>query len=422
MIQKQTSSWAPTTIGEVVDVFDSIRIPLNSRQRAERQGPYPYYGASGVIDSVDDFLFNGEYVLVAEDGENLNSRKLPVAFMARGKFWVNNHAHIVKGKPGIADDRYLIAWFANANISGYITGAAQPKLSQANLRRMELRLPSFPLQRKIASILSAYDDLIENNTRRIAILEEMAQAIYREWFVNFRFPGHENVKLVDSPLGQIPEGWEFGTLGDLCESVNDGDWIETKDQGGSDYRLLQVSNVGLGNFRETGKYRYITQDTFERLRCQEVLPGDLLISRMPTPIGRAWLVTEMPWRMITAVDVAIAKPNLSVTGRYYLLCYLNSETHLGLAGQHATGTTRPRVSRRALCGIKTLIPTSDLQFAFDERIEAMFQLATALDKRNGNLRETRDLLLPKLISGKLDVEDLDIDSGLTAEALEEATA
>ena len=69
-------------------------------------------------------------------------------------------------------------------------------------------MPPLPTQRKIASILSAYDDLIENNTRRIAILEEMAQAIYREWFVNFRFPGHENVKLVDSPLGQIPEGWE----------------------------------------------------------------------------------------------------------------------------------------------------------------------------------------------------------------------
>ena len=208
----------------------------------------------------------------------------------------------------------------------------------------------------------------------------------------------------------------------MCLSVNDGDWIETKDQGGSDYRLLQVSNVGLASFRETGKFRYVTQETFDRLRCQEVLPGDLLISRMPTPIGRAWLVTEMPWRMITAVDVAIAKPNVAVTGRYYLLCYLNSETHLGLAGQHATGTTRPRVSRRALCGIKTLIPPSDLQFAFDERLEAMFQLATALDKRNENLRTTRDLLLPKLISGKLDVEDLDIDVGEPLEELAEVTA
>ena len=88
-------------------------------------------------------------------------------------------------------------------------GAAQPTDQRLRyLQAFEVRVPPLPTQRKIASILSAYDDLIENNTRRIAILEEMAQAIYREWFVNFRFPGHENVKLVDSPLGQIPEGWE----------------------------------------------------------------------------------------------------------------------------------------------------------------------------------------------------------------------
>lgn len=92
-----------------------------------------------------------------------------------------------------------------ANISGYITGAAQPKLSQANLKRIRLRVPP-PTQRKIASILSAYDDLIENNTRRIQILEEMAQTIYREWFVNFCFPGHENVEMVKTELGMIPMG------------------------------------------------------------------------------------------------------------------------------------------------------------------------------------------------------------------------
>jgi type I restriction enzyme S subunit len=119
-MNKTSSEWRPGTLGEIIDIFDSIRVPLNSHQRSERQGKYPYYGASGVIDAVDDYLFDGDYVLVAEDGENLNSRKLPVAFMARGRFWVNNHAHIIKGKKGFADDRFLIAWFAQADIKGYI--------------------------------------------------------------------------------------------------------------------------------------------------------------------------------------------------------------------------------------------------------------------------------------------------------------
>ena len=95
-------------------------------------------------------------------------------------------------------------------------------LNQEIIWRIPLLLPDIATQRKIASILSAYDDLIENNTRRIAILEAMAQAIYREWFVEFRFPGHKKVKLVDSPLGKIPEGWRWSKLKDICDLVNYG--------------------------------------------------------------------------------------------------------------------------------------------------------------------------------------------------------
>ena len=137
-----------TTIGDIVEFFDRQRIPLSGKQRKERQGPYPYYGASGVIDHIDDYIFDGRYILIAEDGENLNSRKLPVAFFAEGKFWVNNHAHIVRAIPGIADDDFICAWFAQANISGYITGAAQPKLSQENLKRISLNLPPYLKQKK----------------------------------------------------------------------------------------------------------------------------------------------------------------------------------------------------------------------------------------------------------------------------------
>ena len=201
-------------MGDVIDLFDSQRIPLNSRQRQERQGPYPYYGAQGIIDHIDDYIFDGRYILVAEDGENLNSRKLPLALFATGKFWVNNHAHILRAKPDVANERFLLACLNNADIKPYVTGAAQPKLSQANLRRIEVPFPPLPVQRRISGILSAYDDLIENSQRRIRILEGMARALYREWFVHFRFPGHENQPRVPSALGQIPKGWEVKTVED----------------------------------------------------------------------------------------------------------------------------------------------------------------------------------------------------------------
>lgn len=109
---------------------------MSSAQRASRKGPYPYYGAQGVIDHIDDYIFDGRYILIPEDGENLRSRKLPIAYFASGKFWVDNHAHIVQGKPGIAVDRFVQGAIEASDIGPYVTGAAQPKLTQTNHRRI----------------------------------------------------------------------------------------------------------------------------------------------------------------------------------------------------------------------------------------------------------------------------------------------
>ncbi|MEJ7592902.1 MAG: restriction endonuclease subunit S, partial [Planctomycetaceae bacterium] len=118
--------------------------------------------------------------------------------------------------------KFLCSSFFSLQIEAYIIGSHQPNFGPSHVKRMKIVVPPITTQCKIASILSAYDDLIENNTRRIAILEEMAQAIYREWFVNFRFPGHENVKLVDSPIGKIPEGWKPYSIGDVAKEIRRG--------------------------------------------------------------------------------------------------------------------------------------------------------------------------------------------------------
>ena len=294
-------------------------------------------------------------------------------------------------------------------------GTAQKNLLLRDMRAFNVKVPPLDTQRKIAAVLSAYDDLIENNTRRIQILEEMAQAIYRQWFVEFQYPpvgdtpGHEAVPLVDSgtELGEIPQGWEIMPLSEACNSIDDGDWIETKDQSGSDYRLLQISNIGFGRFRETGKFRYVTQETFDRLNCNEVVPGDILVARMPTPIGRAWLVTKTPWRMITAVDVAILRVNPELISNYYCVEHLNSPRVLHMSEVLATGTTRPRITRKNLSKISIAIPPKALLRQFDEFVSKTYELSHSLMKKNANLRATRDLLLPRLISGEVDVSGVE---------------
>src|SRR5690606_8958797 len=143
---------------------------------------FPYYGASGIIDYVDDYLFDGEYVLISEDGENLKSRKTPIAFKASGKFWVNNHAHIVQGKKPFLND-LIVYYFKNLDLNEYITGAVQPKLNKANLLEIPFYLPkSEEEQKAIAEVLSSLDDKIDLLHRQNQTLESLAQTLFRQWF------------------------------------------------------------------------------------------------------------------------------------------------------------------------------------------------------------------------------------------------
>ena len=151
-------------LDEVTNNFDKKRVPLSGAQRKNRQGKYRYYGAQGIIDYIDDFIFDGTYLLIAEDGENLKSKKQNIAQVVEGQFWVNNHAHIVQGNE-LCDTRYLCYLLNSMDLSGYVTGSAQPKLSQANLNAVTLYLPSVIEQMKIAKYLYMFDKKIAVNQR-----------------------------------------------------------------------------------------------------------------------------------------------------------------------------------------------------------------------------------------------------------------
>jgi type I restriction enzyme S subunit len=315
---------------------------------------------------------------------------------------VNQHVAIIRPKPEAFDARFVGYFFISPFMQDTMlslagSGGTRKALTKEMVERFEVPRPPRPVQERIADILSAYDDLIEKNRQRMALLEDAARQLYREWFVRLRFPGHEHTRITNG----VPEGWKRREFVDACASLEDGDWIETKDQGGDDYRLLQISNIGINEFVETGNYRYVTAQTFKRLNCRELLPGYILIARMPKPIGRAWLVTEMPWRMITAVDAAIAVANEDLADAYFLTHYLNSPASLEHCERRAVGATRPRVARRELSGLPLLLPPRRLQTHFREFAEPLNQQRAILYRQNEKLRGARDLLLPRLMSGKI---------------------
>lgn len=333
----------------------------------------------------------------AKIGEALKHNR--VRFLVMDTIVDNNMMGAIPNRRAV-DPKFFYYLLSDFDIASTATGTALPYLTVSTLVESTFQVPPLPIQHRIAGILSAYDELIENSQRRIKILAAMARAIYREWFVHFRFPGHESVPLVRSSLGEIPKGWEVKRLDAACRSIEDGDWIETKDQGGEDYRLLQISNIGVGEFIETGTFRYVSQQTFDRLRCNEIVPDDLLVARMPTPIGRGWLATKMPWRMITAVDVAIIRADRAVVHPLFLVQAWNETSNLQRIAAQASGTTRLRITRRQLAAMEFVIPPRDVQHQFANVVQPHRAMIEALRRQIQTLRRNRDLLLPRLLSGQ----------------------
>jgi type I restriction enzyme S subunit len=300
------------------------------------------------------------------------------------------------------------------SVRSFASGTAQPQLPIGALTKIPLSIPPFEIQRKIASILSAYDDLIENNTRRIAILEEMAQAIYREWFVNFRFPGHENVKLVDSPLGQIPEGWEVVKLAEIAD-VNARSLKKGSVPDNINY--IDIASVSTGRIDEIRPMPF--SESPGRAR-RIVRHGDVIWSTV-RPVRRSYSIILDPLPD-TIASTGFAVLSAKIVPFPYVYFATTTDEFATYLVNHATGSAYPAVNGKDFENADVILPPPNILAQFDNAVGDMLMLGHRLLVKNINLRTTRDLLLPKLISGKLNVEDLDIDLGMTAEALEEATA
>jgi len=168
--------WRVGTLKDVVIIHDSKRIPLSNRERLERQGPYPYYGAASVMDYIDDYIFDGVYVLIGEDGSVVNDDDTPVVQYIWGKLWVNNHAHVLTGKNGISTE-HLLLFLKQVNIRPFITGAVQPKLNQGNLCRVPFLLPSEPVSQSFTEIIEPIFARIRANMAESRTLAAIRDAL-----------------------------------------------------------------------------------------------------------------------------------------------------------------------------------------------------------------------------------------------------
>ena len=275
---------------------------------------------------------------------------------------------------------YLNGPFVQGLIHAKTNGATVPHLNMKDVRTMPVPpLPPLPIQRRIAGILSGYDDLIENSQRRIKILEEMARRLYREWFVHFRFPGHEGCRLVESSLGEIPEGWEAQNLFNLTK-VNYGKNLPTKKL--SDDEAYPV----YGAAKIIGYYSEYTREQRTIICGCRGSVGEMQITR--------------PYCYVTNNSFMFDPTH---PDNFFWL--FNTLIERGLRDV-VGGAAQPQITLEGISSVELTTPPLPLRSHFQQAVSAMFEQGWALDAQIQNLRRTRDLLLPRLLSGQIDIESL----------------
>lgn len=319
----------------------------------------------------------------------------------------------LRGKKGLLTKflRYIIAdYHFTAYVKGVLTGVNIPHISGSQIQAYQFCLPPIKAQEKIADILSAYDRLIENNTRRIKILEEMAQTLYREWFVNFRFPGHEQTKLVASELGLIPEGCKVTNLGKHIQT-HKGYAFKSSWYQDSGVKLVKVSDF-TDDSVDTSELVCIVEEIAQNYKKHELQVNDIIIqtvgswpSNPQSVVGKVIRIPRQAAKSLlnqNAVKI-IPKGLINQSFLYYLL--KSEEFKKYIIGCAQGAASQASITLDSIREFNFLLPPAQLIELFHQVNCPTWELVNNLRDRNINLRQTRDLLLPKLISGEIDVEN-----------------
>ena len=368
-------------LGELVINFDRKRVPLSSRQRSERQGVYPYYGATSIMDYVDDYIFDGKYLLMGEDGTVIDENGKPILQIAEGKFWCNNHAHILQNTELVTFD-YLYYLLKNTNVQSLVTGAVQPKISQSNMNKLVLRIhKNKKEQEKIARYLRLLDDKIELNSAINNNLEQQAKVLYKDWFFDFT---------PFSTDGNLPDGWRLGTVSDIIQ-LHDSKRVPLS--GAERDKMAKIYPY----YGATSLMDYVDNYLFDGIY---LLLGEdgTVVDSLGFPIlqyvyGQFWVNNH--------AHIITGKEGFSVEELYLFFSLTNIKSIV-------TGAVQQKVSQQNLKKVPAIIPSKDALSAFDELIQPIFSQIRNLRDENASLADLRDTLLPKLMSGELDVSDIDL--------------
>jgi type I restriction enzyme S subunit len=404
-------NWETGKVKYVLENLDRRRIPLSAEERGSRKGDYPYYGASGVIDHVDDYLFDEETILIGEDGANLLSRSTELAFIASGKYWVNNHAHILRANDGL--NRFWVRSLENIDISPVVSGSAQPKLTAEALGDLEVVYPSTIEERKqILHFLdhetAKIDTLIAKQQGLIKLLKEKRQAVISHAVTKGLNP---NAPMRDSGvewLGEVPAHWGVCRLKQVIKSGSSISYgiVQPGDALDDGVPFIQTTNMSQGTFDLTELQK--TTEEIARAYPRSKLDGGEVILGIRASIGAAYVVPESLRGANLSRGVARIIPNKNISPHFLVMFFRSDavERYWGLSKQ---GSTFSEVSIETVRELTVPVPPVDEQdeiYKFSkEKLEDLDRIVDRAVQQQIFLQERRTALISAAVTGKIDVRN-----------------
>ena len=381
------TAFAEIKLGDVLTLQRGFDITKDE----QTAGSVPIVSSSGVSSYHNQAKANAPGVVIGRKGT------LGTVHFLNVPYWPHDTSLWIKDFKG-NDSRFIYYFLQTLKLQNFDVGASNPTLNRNHVHRIKVFFPAaVETQRKIAAVLAAYDDLIEANRRRIALLERMAEEIYREWFVRLRFPGHANTKITKG----IPAGWRVAELKELA-TVNPSSL--TRRDRPEKILYVDISSVSTNQLHELAEFSPEEAPGRARRRVQH---GDVIWSSV-RPANRAYcLIMEPPENLIVSTGFAVIRPKPN-TPFSFLFFAVTSNAFVEQMTTVAKGAAYPATAFDDFEKAKILVPTETLLADFHKLAEPHFRQKHLLQTQNAHLTRTRDLLLPRLISGKLPVESLPI--------------
>ncbi len=372
--------WKLRSLGEVADILDTKRSPLNALERANRKGIYPYCGANGIVDYIDEYRFDGEHVLIAEDG-GYWGRSEQSSYIMRGKFWVNNHAHVIAAKDGLSDNVFLSSVINYMDISPLIGGDARGKLTKSILVTLLLPIPPLDEQRSIARVLSTVQTAIEQQARLIALTRELKSALMRKLFTE----GLRGEKQKQKEIGLVPESWNVVKLDELLSVTQYGLSVRGDSEG--KHPILRMTNQASGKIvGDNLQYVNISASEADKFR---VARGDILFNRTNSfeLVGRT-AIFDLQGDFVFASYLIRMRTIAERLNPFFLNWYFNwNETQARLKSIATRAVSQSNISATRLRTFVVPLPTMQEQTeivsqlnTIDQKIEVHMQKKTLLEE------------------------------------------